>query len=68
MEEAERHCDRVAIMDGGRIVALGTVPELLASEGVRSLEDVFRAVTGHGLAEGRYSDVRAQRRVARRLG
>ena len=69
MEEAERHCDRVAIMDGGRIVALGTVEELLASEGVRSLEDVFTAVTGHVIAdEGRYSDVRAQRRVARRLG
>jgi ABC-2 type transport system ATP-binding protein len=68
MEEAERHCDRVAIMDRGRIVELGTVSELLDRHSVRSLEDVFRAVTGHGLAEGRYRDVRAQRRVARRLG
>jgi ABC-2 type transport system ATP-binding protein len=70
MEEAERHCDRLAIMDGGRIVALGTPAQLMAEHGVRSLEDVFRAVTGHGIAaaEGRYSDVRAQRRVARRLG
>jgi ABC-2 type transport system ATP-binding protein len=70
MEEAERHCDRLAIMDGGRIVALGTPAELMAGHGVRSLEDVFRAVTGHGIAaeEGRYRDVRAQRRVARRLG
>ena len=69
MEEAERHCDRLAIMDGGRIVALGTPAELLTQHGARSLEEVFRAVTGHAIAEeGRYADVRAQRRVARRLG
>ena len=70
MEEAERHCDRVAIMDSGRVVELGTPTELLARHEARSMEDVFRAVTGRGLAqsEGRYSDVRTQRRVARRLG
>lgn len=33
MEEAERLCDRVAIIDGGRLLALGTVPELLAAHG-----------------------------------
>lgn len=31
MEEAERLCDRVAIVDHGRIVALGTIDELLES-------------------------------------
>jgi ABC-2 type transport system ATP-binding protein len=56
-------------MDGGRIVTLGTPAGLLAEHGARSLEDVFREVTGHTIAdEGRYRDVRAQRRVARRLG
>ena len=30
MEEVQALCDRVAIMDGGRIVAHGTIPELLA--------------------------------------
>lgn len=34
MFEAERLCDRVAIMDGGRIVAEGSVPSLLSSEEV----------------------------------
>ncbi|WP_211232875.1 AAA family ATPase [Solirubrobacter soli] len=69
MEEAERHCDRLAIMDGGRIVELGSPASLLARHGERSLEAVFRAVTGHVISEeGRFSDVRAQRRVARRLG
>ncbi len=31
MEEVEALCDRVAIMDGGAIVACGTVPELVAT-------------------------------------
>ena len=56
-------------MDAGQVVALGTPEELRATHGVRSLEDVFRAVTGRGIeSEGRYSDVPSQRRVARRLG
>lgn len=33
MEEAERLCDRVAIVDHGRIVALDTVGRLIASPG-----------------------------------
>jgi ABC-2 type transport system ATP-binding protein len=33
MEEAERICDRVAIVDHGRVLALGTVAELLAAHG-----------------------------------
>ena len=33
MEEAERLCDRVAIMDHGRIIAQGTPAELIASLG-----------------------------------
>jgi ABC-2 type transport system ATP-binding protein len=31
MEEAERLCDHVAIMDHGRMIALGTPQELIAS-------------------------------------
>jgi ABC-2 type transport system ATP-binding protein len=33
MDEAERLCDRVAIMDQGRIIALGTPRELIATLG-----------------------------------
>ena len=68
MEEADRHCDRLAIMDMGAIVELGAPEELGLRHSASGLEDVFAAVTGHSSEEGRYGDVRAQRRLARRLG
>ena len=37
MEEAERLCDRVAIMDHGKILALGTVDALIDQHGGRSV-------------------------------
>jgi ABC-2 type transport system ATP-binding protein len=37
MEEAQRLCDRVAIMDGGRILDLDTVPALIEHYGGRSV-------------------------------
>jgi ABC-2 type transport system ATP-binding protein len=37
MEEVEALCDRVAIMDGGAIVALGTLAELIAQHAGRGI-------------------------------
>jgi ABC-2 type transport system ATP-binding protein len=37
MEEAERLCDRVGIMDHGKLLALGPVEELIASYGGKSI-------------------------------
>ena len=37
MDEAERLCDRVAIMDHGKIIALGTPRELIASIGIEHM-------------------------------
>jgi ABC-2 type transport system ATP-binding protein len=70
MEEAERHCDRLAIMDHGVLVAQGTPVDLLAANGAESIEDVFVAVTGHSIEEegGKIGDVKRQRRIAGRLG
>jgi ABC-2 type transport system ATP-binding protein len=46
MEEAERLCDRLIIIDHGRIIAEGSPQELIDSvDGARSLEDVFVAIT-----------------------
>jgi ABC-2 type transport system ATP-binding protein len=70
MDEAEEHCDRVALMHRGRIRAEGTPPELIAGlDGAGdSLDDVFRAHTGDALEAGGFRDVSATRRTARRLG
>jgi ABC-2 type transport system ATP-binding protein len=48
LEVAQALCDRVAIIDGGRVVAVGTVDELRARAGTAqaSLEDLFIALTG----------------------
>ena len=48
MEEAERLCDRVAIMDHGRIIAEGTPRELIASLGAEHVLE-FAVADGPGL-------------------
>ncbi len=45
LEIAERMCDRVFIIDKGRIIAAGTLEELRAG-GAGSLEDIFLELTG----------------------
>jgi len=71
MEEAERYCERLAIMDEGRLVEQGVPEAVRERHGAASLEEVFTTVTGRRLdeqQEGRLADVRARRRIARRLG
>jgi ABC-2 type transport system ATP-binding protein len=59
MEEAERLCDRVAIVDRGTLLALGPVPQLLDAHGVEpkmvlqrgTLEEVFLTLTGRSLRD-----------------
>jgi ABC-2 type transport system ATP-binding protein len=62
MDEAEKLCDRVAIVDHGHIIALGTPHELIESIGAtipappprpatHTLEDVFVALTGRTLRD-----------------
>ena len=58
MEEAEMLCDRVAIVDHGRVIALGTPSELITALGDvpvvtrhGTLEDVFMSLTGRHLRD-----------------
>ena len=51
MEEAERICDRLVIMDEGKIVAGGSPAELRTRYGQATLEGVFLELTGHSLRE-----------------
>jgi ABC-2 type transport system ATP-binding protein len=68
MEEAERQCDRIAVMNLGEIAALDSPEQLRRHYGVPALEDVFTEVTGGRLEEGgSFRDVRASRRRSRRL-
>lgn len=46
MDEAEALCDRIAILDGGRVVAEGGPPELIARAGAGSLEDAYLTLIG----------------------
>ena len=52
MEEAEELCDRVGIIDHGKLIALGTPLELKSRYQVKSLEDVFIGITGRAIREG----------------
>ncbi len=47
LEIAERMCDRIAIINRGRLIAIGTLEELRAlGKGETSLEDIFLELTG----------------------
>ena len=52
MEEAEALCDRVAIIDHGKLIALGTPAELREQNGAEDLEEVFLKLTGRRIREG----------------
>jgi len=41
MSEVEKLCDHIGIIDGGKLLAEGTLPELRARFGVQDLEDLF---------------------------
>jgi ABC-2 type transport system ATP-binding protein len=70
LEEAESHCDRMAIMHKGKIAALGTCKELEASLGSgHTLNDVFVHYAGNALdSSDSFHDVAAVRATAQRLG
>ena len=71
MEEAESYCDRIAIMQRGKVSALGTCRELEASfdGGSHTLNEVFNHYAGSTLESGSsFRDVSAERSKAQRLG
>jgi ABC-2 type transport system ATP-binding protein len=56
MDEAERLCDRLAIVDAGRIIASGTPAELVAAFGAKDLDDVFVQLAGRRLSESGWAE------------
>jgi ABC-2 type transport system ATP-binding protein len=72
MDEIDKFCDRIALIDRGRIVAVGTPSELKARVGPNAtLDDVFRrlvAAASETETEGNYGEIRRERRAAQEHG
>ena len=47
----EELCDRIGIINNGRLIAVGTIDEIIAQSGTGTLEEAFIALTG-GVANG----------------
>lgn len=72
MEEIDQFCDRIALINRGRIVAIGTPAELKAHVGPdATLDDVFIQLVAQKAeteTEGGYGEVKRARRAERERG
>nr|WP_199331230.1 ATP-binding cassette domain-containing protein [Calothrix sp. FACHB-1219] len=71
LEEADHLCNRVAIMNRGKVITTGSPTDLKAGLNKQNatLDDVFIHYTGDELASGvSYHDIKRTRRNAQRLG
>ncbi|MFA5311788.1 MAG: ATP-binding cassette domain-containing protein [Methanomassiliicoccales archaeon] len=69
MDEAENLCDRIGIMNRGKMVTEGTPAEIVERSGCENLDQAFAHFVGESLdQEGDFSSIRQARKTARRLG
>lgn len=65
MDEAERVAERIAIVDHGQIVALGSPEQLKDQTGTNSLEEAFLALTGSSIRDEKADSAAQMREMAR---
>jgi ABC-2 type transport system ATP-binding protein len=63
MEEAEKYAERIAIIDHGKIIALGKSSDLKKETQTESLEDAFLQLTGNAIREEEASSVDRMRQM-----
>lgn len=63
MEEAEKYAQRIAIIDHGKIIALGTAKQLKEKTHTANLEDAFLQLTGNSIREEKASGVDRMRQM-----
>ncbi len=61
LEEAEKVADRIAIIDHGKIVKVGSSKELKKSTKSKSLEEAFLKITGHEIRDEKASSIEGLR-------
>jgi ABC-2 type transport system ATP-binding protein len=69
MDEAEKIAERIAIIDHGRIIAVGSAEDLVSRTKTTSLEEAFIMLTGSAIREqgaGAIDQLRARSRMWRR--
>ena len=57
MEEAQEVADRIAIMDHGKILTIGSVQELLRKTKTKTLEQAFLLLTGNSIRDEQASGI-----------
>ncbi len=69
IEEAEKVADRIAIIDHGKIIVIGTSKDLMKQTKTKTLEDAYLALTGKNIREESVdeNDARRSRMRARRM-
>ena len=68
MDEADRVAQRIAVIDHGKIVALGSPTELKQQTGKESLEEAFLALTGNSIRDESATSTDQLRQMAKLWG
>jgi ABC-2 type transport system ATP-binding protein len=67
MDEVEKMAERVAIIDHGKIITIGTLADIKKKTGKANLEDAFISLTGHEIRDEEGNVGKAQMQINQKL-